>query len=98
MSRTDKTKPWRVRRAEHDHEPIHNHGYGPCDLPDGPLDPDTDSRCYWAFTGLWRGCCSGQTTNAGRREWTAMKRTANRRERHAARVELRRLITGALDD
>lgn len=55
LSKTDKTKPWRVRATERPMVtcvPVHRHHLGNCDLPE-PLDgferPDA-FRCYWTAT------------------------------------------------
>ena len=91
MSRTDKTKPLWVRHLEHNPRPIHDHRFGPCDLP--PLTREVgDTRCHWEpgthfYTGT---CCAGCNVRSCNKERQAMNTTANRKSRHAARQEARR--------
>ncbi|MFD7665917.1 hypothetical protein [Streptomyces sp. NPDC059788] len=101
MSRTDRTKPLWVRHAEHSPRPVHDHRYGPCDLPPRPAREPAHTRCRWADPGvmlLGRTCCAGCHQRGCVREWQAMVRTGNRRERYAARREARRHLTGADGD
>ncbi|RCV54427.1 hypothetical protein [Marinitenerispora sediminis] len=100
MSRTDKTKPLWVRLAEHGHRPVHDHRFGPCDLPPHPTREDSGTRCRW-YPGMvvfGHTCCSGCRVRSHIREWQAMVRAANRRERYAGRREARRYATGQETD
>ncbi|MFD8921339.1 hypothetical protein ACFV0Y_26505 [Streptomyces sp. NPDC059569] len=98
MSRTDRTKPLRVRFTEHTPRPVHDHRYGPCDLPAGPMWEDTDSRCRWGYSDFGRTCCSGPNGRAAKKEWGEMNRARNRKDRYAARREARRFATGEYGD
>lgn len=101
MSRTDKTKPLRVRYAEHNPLPVHDHRFGPCDLPPTPSWDDDDTRCRWRYpySMLFGGtCCSGCYKPACVKERQQWDKEANRRERYAARREARRYVTGEIDD
>lgn len=89
MSRTDKTKPLWVRCAEHDPRPVHDHRYGPCDLPSGPTREEPDTRCRWEHT-IGQTCCLGPNGRAAKREMGEANRAENRRSRHASRREARR--------
>ncbi|MFC4496150.1 hypothetical protein ACFPA8_18660 [Streptomyces ovatisporus] len=94
MSRTDKTKPLRVRHAEHDPRPVHDHRFGACDLPPDPLTQDAETRCRWEgpaahlFSGA--NCCAGCKVRSHIRERQEWKKAGNRRERYAGRREARR--------
>ncbi|NJQ00372.1 hypothetical protein [Streptomyces zingiberis] len=77
MSRTDRTKPLWVRHAEHDPRPVHDHRFGPCDLPPRPAREETGTRCRRQRPDallFGHTCCSGCTRRgcvrllAGRRE------------------------------
>lgn len=87
MSRTDKTKPYWVRVAEHNPRPVHNHTRGECTLPESPYEKDRDwGGCYWELFSTQFTCCSGCgcdlcTDRPGRR-------AARRRERHETKVLL----------
>ncbi|MFC6087060.1 hypothetical protein [Sphaerisporangium aureirubrum] len=97
MSRTDKTKPLRVRYAEHDPQPEHDHRFGPCDLPPVPAWDDAETRCRWRHpsTLLFGGsCCSGCSKPACVKERQQWAKAANRKERYAGRREARRFATG----
>ncbi|RSO12171.1 hypothetical protein DMH18_06625 [Streptomyces sp. WAC 06783] len=97
MSRTDKTKPLWVRHAEHGPRPLHDHRYGPCDLPPHPTREAADTRCRWEHPGtllLGHTCCAGCQRRGCTKEWQAYVRSANRKTRHEARREARRYATG----
>ncbi|MDA0566743.1 hypothetical protein LG943_20865 [Streptomonospora sp. S1-112] len=106
MSRTDKTKPLWVRHAEHGPQPIHDHSHGHvCDLPPGPaprwLTPDT--RCRWEDPGAHllsfkKPCCAGCKRRSHIRERQDWAKAGNRRDRYAARLRVRRYLTGRDDD
>ncbi len=91
MSKTDKTKPWRVRMAEH--RPlfeVHNHVSGECTLPSSPLDPvPIKNGCHYAARVLCYpgSCCWG----CGCRMCTDYyaRKMKRRRERREAKGELR---------
>jgi hypothetical protein len=96
MSRTDKTKPWRVRVAEHHPIEIHNHERGYCDLPPSPLHGAlgvwTAGRCSWSDWYLnYDGCCHG----CGCRMCTNYngRRAARRRSRHESRRWARTVVS-----
>ncbi len=88
MSKTDKTKPWRVRVAEHNPVAVHNHEHGICDLPPSPLDPGgalgvwTRGHCSWSdWNILYKDqCCYG----CGCRMCTSYyyRKEDRRRDRH----------------
>jgi hypothetical protein len=91
MSRTDKTKPLWVRHLEHAPRPIHDHRFGPCDLPPAPTREATGTSCHWEpgshfFSG---GCCAGCNVRGCIKERQRMNSTANRRVRYKARQEAR---------
>lgn len=50
MSKTDKTRPWHVKMAEHPHE-VHNHTNGVCEIkgkkPSRDLTSARDGACYF---------------------------------------------------
>ncbi|QUX25490.1 MULTISPECIES: hypothetical protein [Nocardiopsis] len=97
MSRTDATKPLWVRHVEHGPGAVHDHRFGPCDLPERPGPRDEGTRCRWEDPGVLLGgrtCCSGCNDRACRAEWQAMVRAANRRERYAGRRLVRRYLAG----
>lgn len=100
MSRTDKTKPLWVRYAEHDPRPVHDHRFGPCDLPPDPTWEDPGTRCRWedpAVMPFGHTCCSGCNKRACIKEWQRYVKESNRRERYAGRREARRLAAGEDD-
>jgi hypothetical protein len=92
MSRTDKDKPMWVRYTEHNPRPIHDHRFGPCDLPSHPTRGDEGTHCQWQAPHVLPGgtCCAGCNSRCCRREWQLMVKVANRRERYAGRREARR--------
>ncbi|MET7637656.1 hypothetical protein [Streptomyces sp. NPDC005438] len=97
MSRTDRTKPLWVRRAEHAPRPVHDHRQGDCDLPPRPTRQDPGTRCGWeAPETLVFGhtCCSGCGERSCTREWQGWVRAGNRRERYEGRREARRHLRG----
>jgi hypothetical protein len=101
MSRTDRTKPLWVRHAEHNPRPIHDHRYGPCDLPPHPTREETDTRCRWDDPGalpFGHTCCSGCNDRSCIKEWQQMVKTSNRKERYAGRREARRYAAGEASD
>lgn len=101
MSRTDRTKPLWVRHIEHDPRPVHDHRYGPCDLPAAPVRVDDDTCCRWEHPGalnFTRSCCSGCFVRGCIRERQAMNKAVNRRERYAGRRQARRYATGEFVD
>jgi hypothetical protein len=90
MSRTDKTKPWWVRVAEHKLIEVHNHIGGVCTLPESPYQRlSRHEGCHYRDWNLcYKGnCCYG----CGCRMCTGYyERKADRRKsRHQARIELR---------
>ncbi|WP_030370450.1 hypothetical protein [Streptomyces rimosus] len=97
MSRTDKTKPLWVRHAEHGPRPLHDHRYGPCDLPPHPTREAAGTRCRWEHPGtllLGHTCCAGCQRRGCTKEWQGYVRSANRKTRHTARREARRYAMG----
>ena len=96
MSRTDKTKPWQVRVAEHHPTAHHDHRDGVCDLPADPRTPPVYRRggCYWSDTVLMlrATCCVG----CGCRECSGFyaRRQERRHSRHQAVMAARRYVTG----
>ncbi|MGI5352710.1 hypothetical protein ACQEU8_31690 [Streptomyces sp. CA-250714] len=93
MSRTDKTKPLWVRHAEHAPRPVHDHRFGPCDLPPRPTRVPSDTRCRWEDPGvllLGHTCCAGCHRRGCVKERQGMIREENRKERYAGRREARR--------
>ncbi|PRX99553.1 hypothetical protein [Allonocardiopsis opalescens] len=97
MSRTDKTKPVWVRFLEHGPRPVHDHRYGPCDLPPALTREESGTRCRW-MPAIGQTCCLGPNGRAAKREMGDWRRAHNRRDRYAARLEARRYATGELDD
>jgi hypothetical protein len=91
MSRTDKTRPWWVKLADHPmvtSRPHHDHRFGPCTLPDH-VDARTVSPrrgCYWEPTDR-----TADTVHNGCRECTGYwtRREDRRRSRHEIRRALR---------
>jgi hypothetical protein len=98
MSGTDRTKPMWVRCAEHNPRPVHDHRYGPCDLRPKPTREDPDTRCRWTYSQFGATCCSGPNGRAAKKERGDMNRADNRKNRHAARRETRRLATDENSD
>lgn len=103
MSKTDKTKPWRVRVAEHNPRPEHDHTDGVCDLPDDRrvwVAWDGSPRCRWSDDGLARraSCCGGcgcQKAYCGSAYWKVEARRSERRAgRRESRRELQAFISG----
>lgn len=100
MSKTDKTRPWRVRAADspmHTCVPVHLHEDGVCDLPENPVLDEISyfraDRCYWTYGpdfyyGRDKGCgcasCTGQVWR--RRERRAHRHVAARLCRDAIAV------------
>jgi hypothetical protein len=95
VSRTDKTKPWRIRVMEHRPWANHDHSDGVCDLPEQWSDNAyyaTESgagHCRWSDWNLCYkdSCCYGCgchmcTDQPGRK-------AKRRRERHQARISAR---------
>jgi hypothetical protein len=101
MSRTDKTKPLRVRHAEHGPRPLHDHRFGPCDLPSSPLERSDGTRCRWehpaAHLLTGGGCCAGCKVRSHIRERQQWKKEDKRRERYAGRRASRRYLAGDAD-
>lgn len=105
MARTDKTRPWHVRAAEHPMvscRPQHDHRDGVCDLPADPRKNFGRGSCRWTGSdtflyGRDRGCgcpmCTGRD----------FRRADRRRDRHSGRALSRsaartaRLGVGPLD-
>jgi hypothetical protein len=96
LSKTDKTRPWRVRAQEAGLKEQHNHRNGVCDLP---ADPSkgwgrfsgchyTESHAFYYGPGGGCGCpmCSGQYEN----------RQERRRDRHRAAQAIRRGVADEL--
>ncbi|GAA2096487.1 hypothetical protein GCM10009801_66130 [Streptomyces albiaxialis] len=106
MSRTDNTKPLWVRSREHDPRPVHDHRFGPCDLPPRPTRETTDTRCQWEHPeSMLFGratCCAGCNKRSCYKEWQDMVRSENRKDRHGARraahEAARRYATGLEGD
>ncbi|GGZ29643.1 hypothetical protein [Streptomyces poonensis] len=102
MSRTDSTKPLWVRYAEHNPQPIHDHRFGPCDLPPAPIRDDPGTRCQWEHPAmqLFYGgnCCAGCKRRSHIRERQQWAKADNRRERYAGRREARRFAHGEYTD
>ncbi|NGO06350.1 hypothetical protein G5C60_01295 [Streptomyces sp. HC44] len=102
MSRTDRTKPLWVRHIEHNPRPVHDHRYGPCDLPPDPTREGTDTRCRWedpaAHILSGRNCCSGCKVRSHIKERQQWAKEDNRKERYAGRREARRFATGEDSD
>lgn len=100
MSKTDKTKPWRVRVAEHQPWADHDHRDGVCDLPDDPrtfIPWDKVPHCRWSDwnIALRQTCCSGcgcQTSMCSGKDWRAAD---NRKSRHKAKRDARRQVKAA---
>ncbi len=96
VSRTDKTKPWRVRVAEHRTWAEHHHEDGICDLPPSPRDLpepwDGVRHCRWMDWNIANSdvCCGG----CGCRMCTGYywRREDRRFRRHEARREIRRVL------
>ena len=93
MSRTDKTKPLWVRHIEHAPRPIHDHRFGPCDLPPLTRDP-SDTHCHWPIGAITWGttCCAGCQNRACIKERQALNRSTIRKSRRAARLEASRSV------
>ena len=84
MSKTDKTRPWRVKRVEHPVE-HHDHRDGVCDLAAGRTEW-APGACY-LDAQWWRGemrctcsMCSGAAHGDGPRERARRARREGRRE------------------
>lgn len=97
MSKTDKTKPWWVKVAEHRHVEQHHHTKHDCNLPASARDqvkspPEWDD-CHWSTTAHYWGadvypCCGGCPCEmCSGRYW---RRQDRRRSRHEARAAIRR--------
>lgn len=84
MSRTDKTKPWRVKIAEHQPVAVHNHTDGVCNLPDDVLANPNWGGCYWDDTGLQHSDCCRQGCSCSLC-WGSSRRARVRAERYAAK-------------
>ncbi|MFC7330192.1 hypothetical protein [Marinactinospora rubrisoli] len=96
MSRTDKTKPLWVRYMEHGPRPVHDHRFGPCDLPPSPAREDSGTRCRWEPAMLLAAptCCAECGVRCCSRERQVYAKIHNRRDRYAARRAARRFVTG----
>jgi hypothetical protein len=101
VSRTDKTKPWLVRVAEHQPWANHDHSNGICDLPENPRDGNNWAvpfACRWSDWNLCRKgtCCYG----CGCRMCTNYegRRIDRRRSRHQARITNRAELKQAQAD
>ena len=92
MSRTDKTKPLWVRHIEHAPRPIHDHRFGPCDLPPAPTREATGTACHWEPGNQFYDatCCAGCNIRSCIKERQALNTEANRKSRYRARRETRR--------
>ena len=108
MSKTNKTRPWRVRVTERPMQtcvPVHDHRDGGCTLPDDPRDGygrNWGARdCYWALGptflyGKGGGCGCHMCTGY---EWRRRERRANRRTaRQVSRGALAAYHGGGIDD
>lgn len=93
MSKTDKTKPWRVRVAEHQPVAIHNHERGVCDLPPSPLEGRlgvyTSEHCSWSDWNICHkgNCCYGCGCRMCIDQFG--RKRARRRERYKAKKQIR---------
>jgi hypothetical protein len=88
MSRTDNTRPRWVRLADTPMltcEPVHDHRFGPCTLPDRPTPAREHGRCHWGATAYFHAF----RTDDGGPEWNAIRRADRRRSRHQTRQALR---------
>ncbi|WBQ07140.1 hypothetical protein [Kribbella sp. CA-293567] len=95
MSRTDKTKPLWVRHIEHAPRAVHDHRFGPCDLPPAPTRETPDTRCRWDHPAaiFYRAtCCAGCSVRGCVKERQGMNAAENRRSRYQAREEARRYV------
>lgn len=109
MSKTDKTRPWRVRVMDKKTwlEEDHDHRDGPCDLPPPPaLVCDfwagrTTTRCYWnASCEFWvtpSNYCGCPTCNDTRGRRLETKR-ARAQARQRVRQEVQEAVTHGHDD
>ncbi len=97
MSKTDKTKPWRVRVAEHNPWAWHYHEQGFCDLPPSPTSdggtwhnrPDGSAGCHWSDWNIVYkdNCCYGCGCRLCTGYWE--RREERRRDRHRAKMQTR---------
>jgi hypothetical protein len=94
MSKTDKTRPWWVQTVDAPGltcEPVHDHRFGACTLPDEIIATRVargfrPRDCYWGGTAYyWCRRCESH----GYREWSHFRREERRRSRHRARREIR---------
>lgn len=97
MSKTDKTKPFWVKVAEHNPTDQHHHDKHDCNLPESARDQlKTDFRwddCHWATSKhYWMGqfwtCCDGCPCEMCSQRYA--RRQSNRRTRHQGRAAIRR--------
>lgn len=99
MSKTDKTKPWRVRINEHNPRPDHDHRDGVCNLPVSPLVDHAWSagNCTWQdFRLIYDGgCCHGCGCHICTAYW--WRRQERRRSRHQAQRFTQALRTGSVE-
>lgn len=94
MSKTDKTKPWWVRVAEHNPPDQHDHRIHDCNLPESAYaqaDGYDWRDCHWGDLSLWGdldNCCHGcgcrMCTGYYERLW------GRRKSRHDAKALIRR--------
>ncbi len=88
MSRTDKTKPWRVRVMEHNPKAVHEHRDGVCDLPESALEDWTYLGCHWSNdTSSWSCCVRGGCSCCTGRNYSV---PANRKDRRETKARLKR--------
>ncbi len=101
MSKTDKTKPWRIRVMEHQPWANHDHSDGICDLPEQWKDNSyrsTESgadHCRWSDWNIcYKGsCCYGCGCHmCTGQAWRKAKR---RRSRYRARRQNLKYVKGA---
>lgn len=95
MSKTDKTRPFWVKLADHPRNYVeqHDHRDGVCDLPDSLNDPTTlthftwaRGNCYYSYSPAWINSgaarCGCQFC-----QWPWERRASARRSRQNARRE-----------
>jgi hypothetical protein len=90
MSKTDKTKPYWVKVAEHDPVARHNHAGRACDLPPSPYDEPRHkwTGCYWDDVYLMHAsCCRPGCSCRDCNGHTALEK--RRRERYDGKNQIR---------
>lgn len=108
MSKTDKTRPWKLQAIEqpmYTCVPVHFHEDGVCDLPEDPalaFGCQKMGSCYWAEgPGFWyglgggAGCgCAGCTRQAARR---AARRAVRHEGTRVCREALKVYVAGGIE-